>query len=318
MTLVVQKAALMMTIQDRGRMGYQRYGLPESGPVDAWAHQAANRLVGNDPGAACVEMGLTEAAFMVGGDTLLSACGAGYCLFVNGRELPLWMSFRARRGDQVDFRKCPGGNWCYLAVGGGILSSQWIGSRSVYLRAGLGRLLTVGDRLPTGIMAESAVIRAGRQISPTSRPPYGARVDLDVIPGPHTDRFYAKSIEAFWTGEYRLSGRFDRMGYRLSGPQVDHRNGADIISQGMAAGTIQIPADGQPIVMMPDHPTTGGYTCMGTLAPASLPLLAQAEPGSTEIRFQPVTADSARKTYREVHELIESDLEDQEEIWSRL
>ena len=102
MTLLVEKAALMMTVQDRGRFGFQRFGLPESGPVDWWAHRAANRLVGNDPDAACVEVGLTDGTFMVEMDTLLSVCGAGYCLFVNGRELPLWMVFRVRRGDRIE------------------------------------------------------------------------------------------------------------------------------------------------------------------------------------------------------------------------
>jgi antagonist of KipI len=318
MTLLIERAALAMTIQDLGRMGYQRFGLPESGPMDWIAQRAANRLVGNPPEAACVEIGFSSASFVMESDTVLAVCGAGYRLAVGEREIPLWLSFRARPGERIALEKTGHGNWVYLAAAGGLLTPAWMGSRSTYARAGLGRRLVEGDRLPLALAPQDRFALAARSLPERSRPAYArgeGEVVLRVVPGPHQDRFELQSLETFQTQGYAVSPQVDRMGYRLQGPALVHREGADIVSQGMVSGEIQVPGDGAPIVMMPDHPTTGGYTCIATVIRADLPLLAQAEPGRTTLRFESVTLEAARRAYSETLEKIDTMASPEEEQW---
>ena len=318
MTLIVKKAALITSIQDLGRQGYQRFGMPVSGPMDWWAFRCANRLVSNPPDCACVEMGFTSSAITVKSDAVLAVCGAGYRLFRNELEVPLWMAFFVKRGDCLHFSKCSGGNWVYLAVSGGVPSPIYMGSRSVYPRAGLGRFLADGDEVPLPSLHNSARLMAGFSIPKKARPAYTHDPLIHVIPGPQVDRFIPASLTDFWVQPFALSSRIDRMGYRLTGTALKHNKGADILSQGLALGQIQVPADGQPIVMMPDHPTTGGYTSIGTVIRVDLPFLAQAEPGQSEIHFAPITVPSAQQLLVDIHEKLKSALMMQEESWLNL
>lgn len=297
MTLMIQQVALMMTIQDGSRRGYQRFGMPESGPMDAWAFRAANLLVGNPPGEACVEIGLSGAEFILDQLCLLAACGAGYRLSVNRREMPLWMAFLGKPGDCIQFVKEPGGNWVYLAVAGGIQSPVWMGSRSIYPAAGLGKPLATGERLPILVQPDNSSFLAGRSIPPALQPPYASEPRIRVILGPHQDRFLQSSREIFLVGAYQVSPRSDRMGYRLTGPRLVQHENADLVSQGMVLGAIQVPGDGQPIVMMPDHPTTGGYPCIATVARVDMPLLAQVEPGRGALHFCPIDVSAAQSAW---------------------
>ncbi|MCB2209329.1 biotin-dependent carboxyltransferase family protein [bacterium] len=318
MTLLVENAALMMTVQDSGRLGYQRFGLPESGPMDWIAHRAANTLVGNPVDAASIEIGFSSASLITESDTVLSACGAGYRLTVGGRALPLWFSFRVRTGERITLEKIDGGNWVYLAAAGGLLTPSRMGSRSTYARAGLGRRLAEGDRLPLALAPGGTLDLAGRAVDEVMRPAYGngeGDLTLRVVMGPHLDRFAASSLETFQSETYYLSSNADRMGYRLQGPTLAHCEGADIVSQGMVCGEVQVPGDGASIVMMPDHPTTGGYTCIATVIRADLPLLAQAEPGRTPLRFEAVSAMDARAAYRDRLMMIAKDQETEEDRW---
>ena len=297
MSLFVQQPAVLMTIQDGGRQGYQRFGMPESGPMDWWAFRAANLLVGNLPGAACVEAGFSSTEFYVEKYSLLAACGAGYRLFVNHRAMPLWMAFFGKPGDQIRLEKASGGNWVYLAVEGGFQSQTWMGSRSMYPAAGLGKLLTAGDQLPFSELFSERVIRAGRSIQKSLQPAYASQSRIRVIFGPHQTRFLQSSRETFLAGTYQVSTSSDRMGYRLKGPHLAHQDGADLVSQGMVLGAIQVPGDGNPIVMMPDHPTTGGYPCIATVARVDMPLLAQVEPGRGALHFCPIDVSAAQSAW---------------------
>lgn len=318
MSLIVESPALMMTVQDQGRFGFQRFGMPESGPMDWWAFRAANILAGNGSNGACLEVGFSGAELRAEMDALMSLCGTGYRLRVNGRRLPLWMAFRIRRGDLLRLEKVAGGSWAYLSVAGGFLSSEWLGSRSVYPRAGLGRPLTAGERLSFSTRAGNASWLAGRIIPEASRPAYHEHPKLRVILGLHQSRFQPESLHTFAESVYTLSPQSDRMGYRLHGPAIDHVDGADLVSQGMALGEIQVPADGQPIVMMPDHPTAGGYTSIGTVARVDLPLLAQAQPGVSQLRFQPVEVVDAQEALKRVYWQLESAAKIEEEPWLSL
>jgi antagonist of KipI len=315
MTLTVQQASLLMSIQDGGRFGYQRFGMPESGPMDWWAFRAANRLVGNDPGAACVEAGFSDAEIWIEQRSLLAVAGAGYQIFVNGRELPLWMAFIAKPGDRVRFQKVSGGNWVYLAVSGGIQSKVWMGSRSTFQAAGLGKKLAKGDQLPISVKAGEQAALAGHAFPQAKRPAYAQDISLRVISGPHQARFTETSRAKFCRSSYTVSTQSDRMGYRLVGEPLMHVNGADLVSQGMALGEIQVPGDGQPIVMMPEHPTTGGYTCIGTVARVDLPLLAQLEPGRGTLHFEPCEILEAQSAWGAAFEKIDSAARFQEDLW---
>lgn len=316
MTVLIQQAAVLMRVQGGGRRGYQRFGMPASGPMDWWAFRAANRLVGNPPDTAGVELGFSGAEFHFEQDTCLAACGAGFRLFVNQRELPLWMAVAVRAGESVHLEKIAGGNWAYLALTGGIQSAAWLGSRSAYPAAGLGVLLAAGDRLLLAPPASDTALIPGRALPKSAQPSYGAAAALRVMPGPHLEMFVRHSWEIFLGGAYQVSPRSDRMGYRLVGPQLAHQDGPDLVSQGMPLGAIQVPGDGQPIVMMADHPTTGGYACIATLARADLPLLAQVEPGLGAVRFTAVALADAQQALQEALERIDSTDMLQEDEWT--
>ncbi|MBG0787735.1 MAG: hypothetical protein H0S79_21815, partial [Anaerolineaceae bacterium] len=203
-----------------------------------------------------------------------------------------------------------------LAAAGGLQTPSWMGSRSTYARGGLGTPVMAGERIPVGIpegLDDSFAIRC---LPVEARPQYQAeRITLRVIPGPHQHRFTEEALERFTRAAYVLSARSDRMGYRLSGEALAHKDGADLVSQGMVLGEVQVPGDGQPIVMMPDHPTTGGYTCIATIIRADLPLLAQAEPEGTEICFEWTEVDAAQDIYRQMIKKIDGGIQTEEAAW---
>jgi antagonist of KipI len=275
-------------------------------------------LVDNIPGSACLEIGFSDASLRVENDALFAICGAGYQINLNGRRMPLWMSFWAQKDDRLEFEKIPGGNWVYLAAAGGISSQVWMGSRSVYPRGSLGRLLQRGDRIPTGESPPHSRWDAGWFKPQGNHPAYGRDVSAGVIPGPHYERFTDEAQAAFWQQKFKVTSRSDRMGYRLQGENLAHRTGADLLSQGMAVGEIQVPSDGQPIVMMPDHPTTGGYTSIGTICRADLPLIAQAQPGISEISFVKINPNDARDKLTKAIEDIDKIEKPQEDVWTQL
>jgi biotin-dependent carboxylase-like uncharacterized protein len=315
MSLIIERASLFLSVQDLGRVGYARFGLPESGPMDWWAQRAANRLVGNMPDAACLEIGLTDTVFRLDEDALLAVCGAGYQVRINGRPIPLWMAFLGRCGDRVTVEKVPGGNLAYLSAAGGLHTPEWLGSRSVTPRAGLGQYLGEGDMIHLRPEQPLRVNLAGGNLPEKHRPAYRDKPLLRAVPGPHLDRFTPQSLDRFWGSEFGLTNRSDRMGYRLHGEPLAHVDGADLVSQGMVLGEVQVPGDGQPIIMMPDHPTTGGYTCVATVARCDLPLLAQAPMGTGRIRFTAIEPAAALQLLRNAVNGVDAGIEFPEEEW---
>ena len=318
MTITVEKAAHLMSIQDLGRFGSQRYGMPHSGPMDWSAFTGANLLVGNESNAGSIEIRFSSTVIFIESSTLLAVCGVGFQLYINDREMPLWMAVWVNQGDRLRIEKVDGGNWVYFAATGGIQSNMWLGSRSVYPRAGLGQLIQDGDRLPVGVPTDAARLLAGRFIPFNARPAYQRDPVVRAIPGPHQDRFQSSSLALFWEQPFFASSQSDRMGYRLSGPKLSHTQGADLISQGMVMGEIQVPVDGEPIVMMADRPTTGGYTSIATVASVDLPLLAQAQPGLSELRFTPVDVSAAQRSLAVFVDRLDAGMEMEEETWKNL
>ena len=192
--------------------------------------------------------------------------------------------------------------WAYLAIAGGVQTQPVLDSRATYLRGhfgGLdGRQLQAGDVLKPGTPARPLTELAARTLSEDARPVYSDTPLVNVILGPQEKYFTKESLERFLSSEYSVSLTSDRMGYRLEGEALMHRNKKELISEGMTMGAIQVPSNGQPIVMLADSPTTGGYPKVGTVISADLPLLAQCVPGRSKIRFQETTVAKAQKKYQ--------------------
>jgi antagonist of KipI len=305
----------LVTLQDAGRPGWRRFGVPLAGPMDRLAFEAANLLVGNPQGAAVLEIGAGDITLRARHDGLIAVSGAGFELSVNVWTFPLWGSYFVRGGWSIRLAKHGFGMWAYLAAAGGFDVPPVLGSRSTYLRGhfgGLnGRSLQPGDVLHTGAPHRPLMEIAGRTVAPQARPAYGPSPIVDVIAGPQSDRFTNDELAIFTSGIYRLSASSDRMGYRLEGPALRGRGSLELTSEGMAVGSIQVPPGGQPIVMMADCATTGGYPKIACVTSAALPLLAQCAPGRDEVRFRETSVAAAQAGYRSqmdtlTHGIVES------------
>ena len=314
MSLRVIDPGPLATVQDAGRFGYQQFGVPVSGAMDGYALRAANALVGNAPDAAGLEITIEGPTLGASDSHLIAVTGLGFDLRVHERAMPLWTAIFVRRGWEIQLFSRQRGGWCYLAIAGGIQTPPVLGSRATYLRGGVGgRALQAGDVLPVGPPARPPLELAGRYLPEEKRPAYDERLTVEVIPGPQADRFTEEGRETFLSSEYKISLSSDRMGYRLEGPPVAHSAGADIISDGLAAGSVQVPASGQPIVMMSDRPTTGGYPKIATVVSADLPLLAQSPPGTGRLRFRETTVEAAQARWRDMMNGLRASIDELED-----
>ncbi|MCD4751807.1 MAG: biotin-dependent carboxyltransferase family protein [Anaerolineaceae bacterium] len=301
MTFKVIEPGFLATVQDIGRTGYQRFGMPVSGGMDSYALAAANLLVDNKVNTAALEFNASGLTLVTNQDCLIAVSGYGIKLFVEQQEFQSWMSIFVREGCRIHIEKTEQGTWGYLAVAGGFTTQPMLGSYSTYLRGSLGgfegRSLQKDDELSVGIPNIDLATGAGRKFPPDKRPSYCASPTLRVILGPQADMFTQKGIQTFLSSDYTITENADRMGYRLIGNIIAHKDKADIISDGIVTGSIQVPANGQPIIMMADHQTTGGYAKIAAVIRADLPLLAQTPPGH-RIRFCAVSTKTASVVFR--------------------
>ena len=286
----VLQPGVLTTIQDLGRSGWQRHGVGTAGAMDPFALQVANLLVGNPRGRPALEVGLGGLRLRCLEDWIVAVAGADL-----GAGLPGWKSLRVRKGEELFFKAAVRGAWAYLALAGGVAADRVLGSASTCLRSGLGgwggRGAAKGDLLRAGPPGPSA--REGRGYVPSEIPDYPEAVAVRVVPGPQEDMFPEESLRTFFAGPYQVTPQSNRMGYRLAGPALRHRGDADIVSEAVVTGSIQVPADGQPIVLMADRQTTGGYAKIATVISADLPTMAQARPGAN-VSFRPVSVDEAQ------------------------
>ncbi|MDU4959474.1 MAG: biotin-dependent carboxyltransferase family protein [Sporomusaceae bacterium] len=300
----VTNAGFFTTIQDEGRWGYQAFGMPVAGAMDRYAYRVANLLAGNKTGAAVIEMTLLGAAFKFDSDLLIAICGADMQAKLDGAAVSNWSGFWVKRGSELKFDYAQTGCRAYMAVHGGIDVPSVLGSRSTYTRAKVGglqgRALLPGDTLAAGEDGEAAPLP--RLLPPSYMPPCEQNIELRVLLGPQDDMFTAEAITAFFQNPYSVTDEADRMGYRLEGEKIAHSGKADIISDALCFGAIQIPAHGMPIVMMADRQTTGGYAKIGTVIGPDLRKLAQAKPGDT-VRFRQVDDAAAVAALREERQI---------------
>jgi biotin-dependent carboxylase-like uncharacterized protein len=300
--LSVQDGGPLTTIQDAGRFGHLRVGIPTSGPMDRTAFLLANRLVGNPDDAAALECTLMGPRLELTDARLVAVTGADMTPTVNGAAIPMWEAVPLRAGDVLKLGPARAGVRAYVAVAGGLDTPRVLGSRSTYVRGRLGglggRAIRKGDRLPLGPASVACAgarpcrLRAGRA------PRYGTEAEVAVTLGPQEDRFTPAGIAAFLEGPYELSPQSDRMGARLKGPFIEHTRGHDIVSDGVPMGGVQVVGDGQPIVLLADRQSAGGYTKIATVCSFDLPRIAQLKPGG-RLTFRRVTVAEAHAMLRD-------------------
>jgi KipI family sensor histidine kinase inhibitor len=282
----VIKPGLLTTVQDRGRFGFRAFGLSPGGAMDSLAASVANLLAGNGPDAALLEMTLLGGTFRFQTRAYVAVCGADMGGRLNGVPVRNWSAFAVPAGGELTFGHAVHGCRAYLAVRGGICLPPVLGSRATFLRAGIGgfggRALQVADLIP--FAKKSGAVPGSRFLPAHLTPDYPEEIRLRVLPGPQDDLFEPESLRTFFSSVYTVTPRNDRMGYCLSGPAIRHRSGADIISDALCAGAVQVPGDGLPLVMTADHQTTGGYAKIGAVIGPDLSRLAQARQG-TRVRF---------------------------------
>jgi len=300
----------LTTIQDLGRYGYQKFGIPVSGVMDEVSARLANYLVGNHDNAPLIEFVLkgptirfrSSAVFAVAGDVEVK---------LNGVPIEPWQSHWAKRGDVLEIGTLKSGVYGYVAFAGGILCDKILGSCSTYLRAKLGRALKQGDKLKLGYAILTG--KEGKVLPEPLIPRYSNESEIRVILGPQLEHFTEKGIETFLSSTYEVTPNSDRMGYRLEGPEIEHsEKGADIITDAIPLGAIQVPANGKPIIMLADRQTTGGYAKIGVVARVDVPKVAQTRAGG-KLRFKAIDVEEAQqllerreKTLKAVEKLLKN------------
>ena len=294
---MVVKPGWLTTVQDLGRYGYQQYGMPVSGAMDRYSHIVANRLIGNCDHDAALEITLKGPELLFEDDSVIAVTGADLAPSLDGVGMPLWTSVPVKTGSRITFGTRHVGARCYLAIAGGIDVPIVLGSRSTHIasRTGgmKGRTLIQGDILISGTPSLHQHSTIGRSLPEKLHPIYSTVATLRILPGPQRDAFLEQALAVLTTNVYRLTSQSDRMGYRLAGPKLGHGKAEQYISDGTALGILQIPPDEQPILLMADRQTTGGYPKIATVISADLHLAGQLIPGDT-IQFTTTTLQEAQ------------------------
>lgn len=295
MTLEVVRAGAVLTVQDAGRMGYSSRGVSFSGPMDPPALALANAMVGNPPEAAGLEFAAVGGEFRAGRHVRIAIAGDAE-IRIGDRQMVPGRAHYLARGEVVRIGALRSGVWGYLGVSGGIDVPLLLGSRSTHLRFALGghegRVLRAGDVLPLGEGANAPCLQDLSLAADTD-----PSTPVRVVSGPQADYFDEATLAMFLGSEFAVTPRSDRMGMALAGPTLTAAGGHDIISDGVVRGSVQVPGAGQPIVLMAECQTTGGYPKIATVIGADLPRLAQSRPGSV-IRFEAIAQDAAEEAWR--------------------
>ena len=283
----IVKPGLQTTIQDEGRWGLQARGVPVAGPMDPCSHRVANALVRNDRRQAALEITLIGPELEFEDERLVAVAGAEFSLSLDGVDLPPNAPFVAGAGSRLRFGGRVRGSRAYLAIAGGVAVLPVMGSRATHLVSRLGglegRALKAGDRLPLGDTLRRQTDR--RNVRPAS----GARLigvtgphaRVRLLPGPQLEHFSSDALDLLQSGPYSIGKDSDRMGFRLEGPLLRHVRGADIISDATPLGALQVPASGEPVLLMADRQTTGGYPKVATVITADIGVAGQLGPGDT-------------------------------------
>jgi biotin-dependent carboxylase-like uncharacterized protein len=296
-TLIIESIGPGASLQDRGRYGWQRYGVGPAGAMDALSHAAANLAVANPPDTVAIEFAMAGGRLRVdGGDVRIALTGAECRLTVGEREVPAGTGTLARAGEVIVVGPARRGVYAYLGIGGGLAVPATLGSLSLHARTGVGGL--GGKRLEAGDRLAVAGDRASEGPDLAVDLPREETGPIRVVLGPQDDYFSERGLATLLGEGYRITARADRMGLRLDGPTIEHGpKGYNIVSDGIATGAVQVPGAGEPIILLRDRQTTGGYPKIATVVGADLDRLAQLPAGSL-VRFKALTRQEAVATAR--------------------
>nr|WP_085506126.1 biotin-dependent carboxyltransferase family protein [Thalassobacillus devorans] len=291
------------TIQDLGRTGYQKYGLAVAGSADQYSHRIANILVGNPESSAVLEITLMGLKMKAIKEAIIAVTGGDLNFTINGVLAPLWSSLTVKEGDILQFNGCKSGCRAYLSIaGGGVSVPKVLGSKSTDTVGGIGgmegRVLKKDDIIPSNEQPIQDFKGIRRRLPDHLIPEYTNTFHLRVVLGPQENAFKEEAIQTFLTSTYKATKDVNRMGCRLEGPEIEHIAGADIISEGIFFGAIQVPKNRQPIVFLVGRQSIGGYTKIGGVITTDLPKLAQVKPGDS-ITFEQTTVEEAHELLRE-------------------
>ena len=282
----------LTTVQDLGRYGYQHCGMHCCGAMDQDSCKRANDLVGNSPAEAVLEHTLFGGTCQFDQSTVIALTGADMNPILNGQLCPMNRAISVSPGSVLTLGMAVSGCRTYLAVAGGIQVPPVLGSRSTDLKCGIGgyqgRSLRSGDRLMIPEYVPDCIPPVSHEAP--ARPVYPSYVTVRVIEGPQAEYFTGKGLDTFYSVPYTVSEQSDRMGCRMEGPAIESFHGTDIISDGIVFGSIQVTSAGQPIVLMADRQTTGGYAKIATVFSRDLPILAQCRPGNT-VHFRKISLE---------------------------
>ena len=285
------------TVQDLGRFGQLRQGIPPSGPMDVRGFVIGNRLVGNADGAAGLECTLMGPRFSVEAPCAIAVTGADVPVTINGEAAPTHVTLVVKRGDAIRVGAARAGVRAYVAFSGGIDVPLALGSRATYLRGRLGGVEGRSLKRDDVLRLLPAPIPTPRAPHPAPSTVLDAEPEIRVVLGPDVERFTDEGVAAFLAGPYELLPQSDRMGARLRGPKIAHVRGHDIISDGIALGSIQVPGDGQPIVLLVDRQSTGGYTKLATVCSFDIGRIGQVKPGQ-RVQFRAIEVAEAHRQRR--------------------
>ncbi len=300
MGIVVENPGILTTVQDEGRFGYQQSGVSPAGAMDAQSFYLANILVGNPKGEGALEMTFAGPALRFEKDIIVAITGGNLSPVLNGEPAPMYQAFLVHAGDVLTFGMFSGnGRLGYLAFAGGLDIPLVMGSKSTLMRNELGgvhgRKLEKGDVIGFAAPKTDLPNMEKRKLEPEVFPK--KEVTLRVVPGPQDYEFTEKELKRFFWYGAEITNEFDRMGCRLKREEpIRHKGDGNIISDGIAFGSIQVPANGQPIIMLADRQSTGGYTKIGTVIAVDLPKLVQSVPGY-RVRFIRVGVELAQNLY---------------------
>ncbi|PLS14770.1 KipI antagonist [Bacillus sp. M6-12] len=321
--LTIIKPGLLTTIQDLGRYGFQKYGVIASGAMDRFAHRVANILVGNEENAPTMEITLLGPQIEFNENVLISICGGDLAPMINGLPVRPWRSVFIKKGSRLTFGSPRSGCRAYIAVAGGFSVPKVMNSSSTYLRAEIGgifgRALKEGDQLRFGVpgilskkmgesmtasMVERPFTEMDWSVAADIMPYSVTEPSVRITRGRQFHLFTNDSLESLFAERFQVTPQSDRMGYRLKGPSLQLENAEEMLSEAVTFGTIQVPSEGNPIVLMADRQTTGGYPKIGQVASVDLPLVAQMKPGEF-IRFTEVSTQEAQRLLFEKEKRIQ-------------
>ncbi len=300
MGILFLNSGLYTTVQDMGRNGYQKSGFHVCGAMDRRSCLLANMLLDNSDNDAVLEFTMMGPKIRFTSNAIIAITGGNYSPTLNGNPVPMYQAVYTHKDDVLEFKFAADGNWGYVAFAGGLDVPMEMGSRSTDVKCKLGgyhgRKIENGDQIE--FLANKTHLNnfSSRKLDV---PNFTADVtEIRVVLGPQDDYFTRQGINTFLSTEYILTSQSDRMGYRLDGAYIEHNEkGSDIVSDGIALGSVQVPADGKPIIMLADRQTTGGYTKIATVISSDIPKLVQCKYGK-KIKFKVISVQEAQALYR--------------------